>query len=63
VFYVARHETERIAPTIRCGLIHVPAMREQGKKSKIRGMTLSKMVAAVECCIKLLRNRKSRGTL
>lgn len=53
VFYMARHETERMNRGTLCGLLHLPPLREPGKKSKVRGMPLAKMIAAVECCIRL----------
>ncbi|MBI2815408.1 MAG: hypothetical protein HYX72_00565 [Acidobacteria bacterium] len=51
VFYVARHETERLG--IPCGFIHVPAARGRtdGKGSK---MTVHEMVAAVGCCLEVI---------
>ena len=55
VFYVARHETERMGSRARCGFLHVPPLRQRGKNRKPRGMTLSKMVQAVECCLAVLR--------
>lgn len=61
VFYVVRHEIERMKARSRCGLIHVPDVRKQGKNSKAPGMALSRMVAAVECCIEILRERESQG--
>ena len=53
VFYAARHEVERLGKNTPCGLIHVPGLREPKKNPK--GMTLAKMVAGVECCLKALR--------
>ena len=61
VFYAARHEIERMKARSRCGLIHVPGVRKQGKNSKAAGMALSRMVAAVECCIEILREREPRS--
>jgi pyroglutamyl-peptidase len=60
VFYVARHEIERMGSHASCGLIHVPAIRARGKNSKAHGMPLSRMVAAVECCIDILQKRSLR---
>ena len=55
VFYVARHETERMGSRARCGFVHVPPLRQRGKNRKPRGMPLRKMVEAVECCLAVLR--------
>jgi pyroglutamyl-peptidase len=59
VFYAARHEIERTRNHARCGLIHVPGLRKRGKDSKPRGMALGRMVAAVECCLRVLRKQDS----
>jgi len=55
VFYVACHEMEQTGIRARCGFLHVPPLRERGKNRKPRGMALSKMVEAVECCLAVLR--------
>ena len=55
VFYVARHETERMGSRVRCGFVHVPPLLRRRKNSKPRGMPLSKMIQAVECCLAVLR--------
>ena len=57
VFYVARHETERMGNRARCGFLHVPPLRQRGKNRKLRGMPLSKMIQAVESCLEILRKR------
>ena len=54
VFYVARHEVERMRNRTRCGFLHVPPLYERGKNTKVRGMTLRKMVEAVEGCLGVL---------
>ena len=59
VFYVARHEIERMGNRSRCGFLHVPPLRHRGKHSKPRGMPLSKMVQAVECCLAVLRKMRA----
>lgn len=58
VFYVARHEIERLQNRAVCGLIHVPNIRKRGRRSKARGMKLDEMITTVECCLKLLRKGK-----
>ena len=57
VFYSARHEMERTGSRAPCGLIHVPALKTKGRVSGTAGMPLAKMVAAVECCLEVLRTR------
>ena len=57
VFYVARHEVERTGNRARCGFIHVPPVRKRSKGTKQRGIPLSTMVEAVECCLEVLRKR------
>lgn len=54
VFYVARHEIEKIGSPARCGLIHVPGLRRRGNAGARRGMSLRRMVEAVECCLEVL---------
>lgn len=56
VFYAARHETEQTKNRAPCGFLHVPPLPQRGKNRKPRGMPLSKMVQAVECCLAVLRN-------
>ena len=58
VFYVARHETERMENRATCGFLHVPPVRRRSKNRKQRGIALSTMVEAVECCLEVLRDRK-----
>ncbi len=58
VFYVARHEIERMATGVPCGFVHVPPSRTRAKKGKPRSMALSTMVEAVECCLEALRRMK-----
>jgi len=58
VFYVARHEIERLGNRARCGFIHVPPARKRSKGTKQRGIPLRTMVEAVECCLKVLQNRR-----
>ena len=58
VFYVARHETERMGNRARCGFIHVPPVRKRSKGTQQRGIPLRTMVEAVECCLEVLRNRR-----
>ena len=55
VFYVARHEAERMSSRIPCGFLHLPPLRERRKGFRRRGMALRKMVEAVECCLRVLR--------
>lgn len=59
VFYVARHEIERLRSGAKCGLIHVPLMSEQAETLRDAAPTLplSKMVAAIQCCFEVLRKR------
>jgi pyroglutamyl-peptidase len=49
VFYVARHEVERLALGARCGFIHLPAILNPG--TDMPGMTLERMIEAVEQCL------------
>ncbi|MGH9787012.1 MAG: pyroglutamyl-peptidase I, partial [Terriglobia bacterium] len=58
VFYVARHEIERLGNRAPCGFVHVPPALKQSKQAKARGIPLSKMVEAVECCLEVLRTMK-----
>ena len=58
VFYVARHEIERLGNHAPCGFVHVPPARKRSNQSKPRGIPLNTMVEAVECCLAVLRNRK-----
>ena len=55
VFYVACHEMERKGHRSRYGFLHLPPLRQRGKKAQPRGLPLSKMVEAVECCLDVLR--------
>jgi pyroglutamyl-peptidase len=61
VFYVARHEIERLGNRAPCGFVHVPPalkqVRKRSKAAKPRGIPLSTMVEAVECCLAVLRKR------
>ena len=52
IFYVARHEIEKIGSGAPCGFVHVPPLRTRGKKA--RGLRLETMVEAVECCLEVL---------
>ena len=63
VFYVARHETERLAGRPPCGLIHVPLLSERREKrqGKSQGLPLGTMVEAVECCLAVLRRTIASG--
>ena len=54
VFYVARHEIERLGNGAPCGFIHVPPARTRAKRRKRRGMELSQMVEAIESCLTIL---------
>jgi len=58
VFYCARHEVERMKSSAPCGLIHVPAIRRRGKGARARGLPLSKMIVAMECCLNVLREKE-----
>lgn len=51
VFFVARHETERMREKIPCGLIHVPVAGKARNSPKKREMALNEMVEATQCCI------------
>jgi len=62
VFYVALHETERMKRGALCGLVHLPPLREPGRKSKVRGMPLVKMIAAVERCIRIVGGSRIQRT-
>ena len=55
VFYITCHEMQRKGHRSRCGLVHVPPLRQRGKKAQPRGLPLGKMVEAVECCLDVLR--------
>jgi pyroglutamyl-peptidase len=55
IFYVARHEIERLGNRALCGFVHVPPARKRPKQAKQRGIPLSTMVEAIECCLAVLR--------
>lgn len=55
VFYVARHEIERMGNGAPCGFVHVPPLQTRAEKA--RGLSLDTMVEAVECCLAVLRNK------
>ena len=57
IFYVARHEIEKMGNGAPCGFVHVPPIRERAKKGKPHGLALDTMVEAVECCLEVLRRR------
>jgi pyroglutamyl-peptidase len=64
VFYVARQETARARRRIPCGFVHLPSLRAGRGR---RGMTLTRMMEAVECCLAALgrqlpqRKRRTAG--
>jgi pyroglutamyl-peptidase len=54
VFYLARHEVEKLEIGSLCGFIHVPQMAENtGVAGPTYGMPLDVMMEAVECCLKV----------
>ena len=55
IFYVARHEIEQLGNGAACGFVHVPPIRTRAKKGKPRGLALSTIIEAVECCLRVLR--------
>jgi len=55
IFYVARHEIEHLGNSAPCGFLHVPPALRRSKQAKQRGIPLSTMVEAVECCLAVLR--------
>jgi pyroglutamyl-peptidase len=55
IFYVTRHEVEKMGNGAPCGFVHVPPLRMRGKKA--HGLRLDTMVEAVECCLGVLRKR------
>lgn len=56
VFYVARHEIERLGSGAPCGFIHVPLATEQAKTEAAlaRSLPLEVMVEAVGYCLGML---------
>ncbi|MBN1659803.1 MAG: hypothetical protein JXA93_15465 [Anaerolineae bacterium] len=56
VFYVARHEIERLGIDARCGFVHVPLMTEQvtAMEADLPSLPLAMLVDAVQCCLDLL---------
>ena len=59
VFYVARHEIERMGNGAPCGFVHVPPIQTRAKKGKQRRLALDALVEAVECCLEVLRRMKT----
>ena len=57
VFYVARHEMEKMGSGAPCGFVHVPPLQEKTKRKGPRGLALSTMVEAIECCLEVLRGK------
>jgi pyroglutamyl-peptidase len=55
VFYVARHEIEKMGNGAPCGFVHVPPLQEEAGRKEPRGLPLGTMVEAVECCLEVLR--------
>ena len=55
VFYLARHELERLGIGSLCGFVHVPQMSENTRVGArpMHGLTLDVMIEAVECCLKV----------
>jgi len=58
VFYLARHEVERLGNRAPCGFIHVPALSRKGGKS---GLPLNRMTEAITCCLGVLAGRNRWG--
>ena len=58
IFYVARHEIEHLGNSAPCGFVHVPPALKRSKQAKRRGIPLSTMVEAVECCLAVLRKKR-----
>lgn len=56
VFYVARHEVERMENGAVCGFLHVPPVRGRASKRRSRGLPLDTMTEAVACCLEVLRS-------
>jgi pyroglutamyl-peptidase len=57
VFYVARHEIEKMDSGALCGFVHVPPLQEKTRHKGPRGLALSTMVEAVECCLEVLERK------
>jgi len=55
IFYVARHEIEKLGNGAPCGFVHVPPLQEKANRKKPRGLALDTMVEAVECCLEVLK--------
>ncbi len=55
VFYVARHEVERMGNGAICGFVHVPPVRGRAQKGKPHGLLLDTMMEAVTCCLEVLQ--------
>ena len=53
VFYLARHEVERLGIGSLCGFIHIPQMSENRGALPMFGLALDVMMEAVECCLKV----------
>ena len=53
VFYLARHEVERLGIGSLCGFIHLPQISENTGAGALPmfGLTLDVMMEAVECCL------------
>lgn len=52
VFYLARHEIERLENNAPCGLIHIPGQSSRGKTGV--KVPLSRITEAIECCLGVL---------
>jgi pyroglutamyl-peptidase len=55
IFYVARHQVERLGIASRCGFIHVPGVSAGMGDETDCGLPLELMMEGIECCIDLLR--------
>ncbi|HJP93297.1 MAG TPA: pyroglutamyl-peptidase I [Pyrinomonadaceae bacterium] len=57
VFYLARHETERLGLNIRCGFIHIPPFASENRTTNHHRLGLSphQIIKAIEACIDVLQ--------
>lgn len=62
IFYVARHEIEKMGNGAPCGFVHVPPVRDRAKRAKRREMELSQMVEAIESCLTILAKNSEHSS-
>lgn len=60
IFYRARHEIERLGIDAKCGLIHIPLLREQAIPERTDVPSLPKQVilTAIKKCLKVIEEEK-----